>query len=769
MRRSVLPLHQDTSSLNLSTLSLPPVPKDPLPEALPCLLRLPLQVLRSTFTRLVRPDARPWVRVGRVWRGVRRRRLGAAVKEWRLQAGISGLVRKVNVDLSFIRGFDRLDVFVRCKLQFFLQFCLCSLSRAPRRFSYVETSRFSRSLSKIMTRRAFRRLQIPARLAEATSALLLLCLRCHFHHFHSQIRTLTHFQASLSQFASIVSHKALLAKGKAFALLWGLDMHRKGLSTAASVRSSPDKSRRSMVLWGVCWHFGAVVSGIFAKNKRFAMNKLGKYRQKSAPEVAKLVQFAVILGRKANTRLNAATFAIKTANYKEKVNFLSSALQNSIKSTNISLYSTAWQRLLTHYEAAVERRQGIEGIKSVFEEILSRKSLQRAWNRLKFQTEIKQMKGKMLIKYLNCAVERRKRTYLRETVEKLGKMNFLAVRNAFLVLNFVIKRQFQTVFRQFEGLKRFSPLHNSDSSQFQWAFSLPQQTLSRLTAVLAQFTAKQRLRSLLHWRFLSQPCASRSHLLCGLLRRCTVRRERTAFGRLQAYSSAVEVESGLVCLDFSVEAVIRPKWKAQVREAWGLLRSFAGHDKPRAKGESWAILMWSRKVLENRLRAALHTIKKQAKRSQKSKNKAVKTLFSIISLKSKQRQAVSFTLLKERTNSPASTKLFLLLSACLSTRLAQGLSSIQLFSQPKPRPKLAGLHYLYRLLSTPTARVLAYSFRQIRVYAYNEARYRTYLNASPLLSRSMFAGSIRNEEIHRKSPEFGSSARPLRTLTTSLL
>lgn len=760
MRRSVLPCPQDTSSLNLSTLSIPAGPKDPLSEALPCFLRLPLKSLRSAFTRLIRTSGRPWARIGRVWRGIRRRRLGAAVKEWRLQAGISGLVRKVNVDLSFIRGFDRLDVFFRCKQQFFIQFCLFSLSYSPQLLSYAEASRFSHSLSKIITRRAFRKMQVPVRLSAAASVLLLSRLRSYFHLFRSQIRIFGRFKATISRFASILTLKELLSKSKALALLETLERHRKGLSTAASLRSSPEKARLP-VLWGICGHIGAVLRGALAEKKRFAMGKMRKYRRKSVFEIAKLVRFALILDRKAAIRLKAAIYAIKATNYREKANFLSSALQNTLKKAHFSLYSTAWQVLLTHYEAAVERRQGIEGLKSVFDEILTRKSLKQAWGRLKFQAEIKQLKGKMLGKCLNRTIARIKGAFLREIAGKQVKMSDFGVKIAVLVVNFAIKRQFQAVFPQLKALNRLS---NPES---QCVFSRPQQTFSRFTSILVKLTAQHRLRALLHWRSLC-PCPASHFLLCWQLSRCLATRQRAAFGRLRACWNGVEVESGLVCLDFSVEAVIRPKRQAQTREAWELLRSFAGHQRPRAEGKSWEILICCRKILENRLRTAFFSIQKLTKRMKRLKKKTIKTAFRLISLKLKQQQAVSFTLLKERTSSPVSNRLFTLLSACLSARLAQGLASIRLFAQPKHRHKAAGLHYLYRLISTPTARVLAYSLRQVRIYAYNEARYRTYLSASPLLTRSMFAGSVRNDERHRKSPEFGFS-RPLRTLTTSLL
>ena len=768
MRRSVLPFPQDTSSLNLSALSLPPAPKDPLPEALPCLLRLPLKPLRSAFTRLIQVEARPWVGLGRLLRGIQTRSLIKAVKEWALQAGISGIVLKVNVDLRYIRAFDRLDVWLRCKQRNSLKFSFSQLDIRPFPVSQAAICLFSRAVSKPIARFAFRYMQIPVHCSQGGSALARLYLRRVFPLLRAKLRTSERFQAVLARLSVLISHKAELLKSKAFGLIWGLEASRKGLSTAPSLRSSPDKARLPLALYGALWLVGTLVNAALAKNKRFVMDKIIKCRQKPQLQMGKMLQFAVILDRKVKFSQNVAISRILAANNREKANRLFVSLQTVLKNANNIRYSTAWKRLLTHYEVELERKQGLEGFKSVFERVFDRKLMKSAWSMLRLQGKIGAFKAKMMVKCLNTPIARRREEIIGEILRKTAKLTITAAKITVKVLKFAIRRQIKAAFSAFE----------SCFSNRKPVFLAQKRALSRLSALLRKSTALYELRALLQWRFV--PCfAPQIPSALWLLTRFLCRRQRTALVSVKSYADRVELESRVVCLGFSVESVLNSQWKTQSEEAFTLLQTFKGHEKTE-KGLETALrlIIWGKEVVERRLKTVFLTIKKEWKRGRKDKLKGGKRLSRLISQKYRQFQAVSFTILKERTSlvSPRLGRLFSLLSACFASRLARGLQAIRLYTKPQRNPHTAGVYYLSRTISTPTTRLLAFCLRQIRIYAYNEGRYRAYmsplLGSSPLLTRSMFASSMsskRLQEQHRRSPEFGASARPLRTLTTSLL
>jgi hypothetical protein len=387
--------------------------------------------------------------------------------------------------------------------------------------------------------------------------------------------------------------------------------------------------------------------------------------------------------------------------------------------------------------------------------------MKNAWSMLRLQERIGLLKAKMMVKCLYTPIARRREEIVSEILRKTAERTITAAKITTKVLKLAIRRQEKAAFYAFE---RF-PARKPAFLEQKWA-------LSRLNTLLSKFTALYKLRALLRWRSLPSS-APRTHSALRLLTRFLCRRQKTAFVSVKSYADRVELESRVVCLGFSVESVLNSQWKTQSEEALTLLRAFKGHEKTnKGLGTALGLMIWCKGVAERRLRTVFLTIKKEWKRCQKDKLKGGKRLSRLISLKNRQFQAVSFTILKERTSliSPRFERLFSLLSACFVSRLAQGLQAIRLYSKPQRSPHTAGVYYLSRTISTPTTRLLAFCMRQVRIYAYNEGRYRAYM--SPLLTRSMFASSIsskRLQEQHRRSPEFGASARPLRTLTTSLL
>lgn len=394
--------------------------------------------------------------------------------------------------------------------------------------------------------------------------------------------------------------------------------------------------------------------------------------------------------------------------------------------------------------------------------------MKNAWSMLRLQERIGLFKAKMMVKCLYTPIARRREEIVSEILGKTAERTITAAKITTKMLKLAIRRQLKAAFYAFELC---SPTRKP-------AFLEQKCALSRLNTLVSKSTALYKLRALLRWRSLPY-CAPRTHSALWLLTRFLCKRQKAAFVSVKSYADRVELESRVVCLVFSVESVLNSQWKTQSEEALTLLRAFNGHEKTsKGLGAALGLLIWCKGVAERRLRTVFLTIKKEWKGCRKDKLKAGKRLSRLISLKNRQFQAVSFTILKERTSliSPRLGRLFSLLSACFASRLAQGLQAIRLYSKPQRNPHSAGVYYLSRTISTPTTRLLAFCMRQVRIYAYNEGRYRAYmsplLGSSPLLTRSMFASSISGkilQEQHRRSPEFGASARPLRTLTTSLL
>ena len=738
-RPSTLPVSRDTSPFNLSSMSLPSV-KDA--SLLYPLLHLPLKPLRSAFQVLTSPPSRPVSPLLTVSQALHSRQMRRTLYCWRLNAGIDSIVTRVNEDLGYIRGFDRLDVFVACKRRYFLASAFVHL--IPSTFPLKFLSILEVSLRKPLLRSVFSHLKLSHNHPKAVFTLSNCVLRVYFRLFHTRLSSFHHSKTVLTRLFSTLHRVKTTQKAKIFSKLSTLQEKLTVISTAPSLFSSPDKANKPLFKYLQTWEIARILSNAANRHKNAFLRKINTENWvKIAKKAMKLTFF---MRKRTICALNLGFVRLKSEHRRQKCeNMFKIIIKMATKRGN-SLLEWAWQGLNAHHEARIEQKQGLEALQSALSGPFRRKILKNSWISLQIHMKFTGFRAKIANFTIRKLAEKEMKfgfgklmeKFRGENVEKIAKM-----------VNFAIRRQLKSSF-----LHLFTEFSLQNSVQTPNLSKL--QSIFRLNFLISRKINSKVSHKIRIWHSNNAFSGTKTRVLKGgvwLLTRLLSKRTKFAFNRFKSILNDVILQANLHCLQFSLENILQTQLETRKKEAFECIKTGKIEKNRINKREIAVFACVLKRIIGKNMRKWTFM---RMKSGWKRERKAIKLIFRVIHKKCTSEMKEIWGILKKKGEFEA----FRLLSERLQTEKKEAFGAIREFKGFKRRPQTAYFHFFYRTVMGPKFRVLSYSLRQIRIFAYNEGRYRRYL--SPLLPSSFSRSASSSDYMHKRHSQ-------LKTLTTSLL